>query len=116
ATDGQGNPLPASALTWSWIFHHCPPDGACHEHFVQTLVGAAGAIFVAPDHEYPSFLELKLTVTQQSLSATQSVLLYPETIGVTLDSVPSGLTLTLGGSAKVTPFTETMVVGSAHTM
>ena len=40
---------------------HCPSN--CHSHPVQSFAGVAGGSFVAPDHEYPSYLELRLTAT-----------------------------------------------------
>ena len=52
---------PASALSWSVIMHHCPSN--CHTHPVQDFPGVASGSFAAPDHEYPSYLELRLTAT-----------------------------------------------------
>ena len=60
ATDPQQGTLPASAFSWSLILHHCPSN--CHTHPLQDFVGVASGSFVAPDHEYPSHLELRLTV------------------------------------------------------
>ena len=59
ATDGDGT-LPASALSWQLILHHCPSN--CHEHLSRIRRPASGS-FAAPDHEYPAYLELKLTAT-----------------------------------------------------
>ena len=55
-TDPQDGTLPASALSWSLILHHCPSN--CHSHPLQDFVGVASGSFTAPDHEYPSSLEL----------------------------------------------------------
>jgi hypothetical protein len=60
ATDAQDGPLPPSALSWDLILHHCPSN--CHTHPLQTFTGAGGSLS-APDHEYPSHLELRLTAT-----------------------------------------------------
>ena len=38
----------------------------CHTHALQTWAGTATGSFVAPDHEYPSYLELELTATDAS--------------------------------------------------
>ena len=43
------------------IIHHCPSN--CHTHVYQTFDGVAGGSFPAPDHEYPSYLEIQLTAT-----------------------------------------------------
>ena len=61
ATDAQQGTLAASALTWSLVLQHCP--STCHEHPLQTYSGTASGSFVAPDHEYPSHLDLRLTAT-----------------------------------------------------
>ncbi|MFN2385169.1 MAG: PQQ-dependent sugar dehydrogenase, partial [Thermoanaerobaculia bacterium] len=55
--DAQDGSLPASALTWSLVLQHCP-GGVCHVHLLQDFPGVASGSFAAPDHEYPSHLEL----------------------------------------------------------
>ena len=113
ASDPEEGALPDSALSWSMILHHCP-ENICHAHPVQDYVGQAGGSFSAPDHEYPVHLELRLTATDShGLTSTDSVLLFPETVNLTADSVPQGLELGLGAITAATPFTETFVVGSA---
>ena len=57
ATDTQDGTLPASSLSWQLILHHCPSN--CHAHPMQSFAGVAGGSFTAPDHEYPSYLELR---------------------------------------------------------
>ena len=69
--------------------------------------------FVAPDHEYPSHLELRLTATDPGgLSNTTSVRLDPQTVDLTFGSSPTGLTLAVGSTSQPTPFTRTAIVGS----
>ena len=63
----QEGSLPASALTWSVIMHHCPSN--CHTHDIQQFVGVASGSFPAPDHEYPSHLELRLDGDRRRRSA-----------------------------------------------
>ena len=41
--------------------NHCPSN--CHTHPIQTFPNVASGSFNAPDHEYPSHLELRLTAT-----------------------------------------------------
>jgi hypothetical protein len=43
ATDAQDGPLPASALSWDLVLHHCPSN--CHTHPMQTFDGVAGGSF-----------------------------------------------------------------------
>jgi glucose/arabinose dehydrogenase len=111
AADAQQGTLPASALTWSLVLQHCP--STCHEHPLQTFSGTASGSFVAPDHEYPSYLELRLTATDAGgLTNTVSRRLDPQTVDLTFASSPSGLTLAVGSTSQVAPFTRTAIVGS----
>ena len=115
ATDQQDGTLPASALSWELILHHCPSN--CHTHPVQTYAGVAGGSFTAPDHEYPSYLELRLKATDSGgLSHTTSVRLDPKTVVLTFQTSPGALTLTVDGAAAKASFTRTVIVGSAHTI
>ena len=61
AVDEQDGDLPPAALSWSLVLHHCPSN--CHIHSVQTWDGIDTGSFTTPDHEYPSYLELRLTAT-----------------------------------------------------
>ena len=95
ATDAQET-LPPSAYKWQEIVNHCPSN--CHQHFLATFTGPNGPTppLQAPDHEYPSTLELRLTVTDSGgLTDVKSVVLNPKTVDLTLASAPAGLQLTL---------------------
>ena len=111
ATDAQSGTLGASALTWSLVLQHCP--STCHEHPLQTFSGTSAGSFVAPDHEYPSHLDLRLTATDPGgLSTTTSVRLDPQTVDLTFGTSPAGLTLAVGSTTQPTPFTRTAILGS----
>ncbi len=115
ATDAQDGPLPASALSWTLIVHHCPSN--CHNHTVQSFEGAAGGTFTTPDHEYPSHLELQLTATDSGgLTDTSSVQLDPQTVTLTLNTSPAGLAVALNGSQTDAPFTKTVIQGSRNSL
>jgi glucose/arabinose dehydrogenase/PKD repeat protein len=117
AVDEQDGSLGASKLTWSLIMHHCSSANSCHEHRVQDFAGVSSGSFVAPDHEYPSYLELRLTATDSGgLTNTKSVRLDPKTVELTFGSNPAGLQLTVGSSSGTTPFTRTVIVGSKNSM
>ncbi|HEU4542351.1 MAG TPA: PQQ-dependent sugar dehydrogenase [Jiangellaceae bacterium] len=110
AVDDQDGSLPGTALSWRLILQHCP--STCHEHELQTVTGTGGS-FVAPDHEYPSHLELRLTATDSGgLSDTVSTLLNPQTVQLEFATQPSGLTLTVGSTSQATPFSRTVITGS----
>jgi glucose/arabinose dehydrogenase len=115
ASDPEEGALPPSAFQWSLLMHHCPSN--CHIHTIQSWNGVAGGSFSAPDHEYPSWIELTLTVTDSvGLSDTTSVILQPRTVTLTVNSVPSGMTVALGTGAAQTPFTRTVIMGTTTTV
>jgi glucose/arabinose dehydrogenase len=106
ATDAQDGTLPASALSWQVIIHH-----GGHTHTVEDRPGVASGSFNAPDHDYPSYLELRLTATDSGgMTATATVNLQPRTANLTFQSSPSGLQLTAGLTTATAPFTITAIV------
>jgi len=115
-TDPEDGTLPASALSWSLTLQHCPSD--CHTHFLQSFAGVASGSFVAPDHDYPSYLVLQLTATDSGgLSASTSVALYPQTVTLSFQSVPTGLQIVVGSyGTAATPFSRTVITGSANSI
>jgi len=116
ATDHEDGLLPASRLSWSIVMHHCPQN-VCHLHPVQSYAGVASGSFNAPDHEYPSFLEVTLTATDSGdLSDTTSVHIYPRTATLAFQTVPAGLALATGSEAPATPFQRSVILGSANTI
>jgi PKD repeat protein len=115
ASDAQDGTLPASALSWQWIMHHCPSN--CHTHLIQTFNGVASGSFIAPDHEYPSYLELKLTATDSGgLTDTKTLRLDPKTVALTFQTDPVGLYLVVGSTRSKAPFTRTVIVGSSNSV
>ena len=119
--DSEDGALPASALSWQVILHHCSPDSpsSCHTHYLETFPGTAAGSFVAPDHEYPSYLEFRLTARDSGgLTNVTSVLVYPQTTTLTFTANPSGvgLNLVVGGTARTAPFNVTVIVGSTLTI
>jgi hypothetical protein len=117
AIDPQDGTLPASSLSWSLIMHHCSSADNCHEHFLESFDGVTNGSFTAPDHEYPSYLELQLTATDSLGSQdTESVWLDPQTVELTFRSKPSGLQLVVGSTAATTPFSRTVIVGSKNSV
>jgi glucose/arabinose dehydrogenase len=117
AADAQDGQLPASALSWQLTLQHCTTPTSCHAHNLQTFPGVASGSFIAPDHEYPSFLDLTLTATDSDGHAkSTTVRLSPKTVVLTFTSNPSGARLAVGGSEQVTPFTRTVIVGSNNSV
>jgi glucose/arabinose dehydrogenase len=120
ATDAQDGTLPASALSWSLILHHCFTPTDCHTHLIQTISGVSSGSFAAPDHEYPCWLEVQLTATDSGgLTSTTSVRLDPKTVVLTFKTNPGGLVLTnlaVNEAPRTTPFSVTVVAGSANSV
>ncbi|HSK95339.1 MAG TPA: PQQ-dependent sugar dehydrogenase [Euzebyales bacterium] len=115
AADAQDGALTASRLSWDLILHHCPSN--CHTHPIQTFDGVASGSFTAPDHEYPSYLELRLTATDSGgLTDTTSVRLDPRTVALTFQTVPGGMRLAVNGTEGTATFSRTVIVGSSNTI
>ncbi len=116
ATDPQDGTLAASQLAWTVLIQHCPSN--CHSHTYQTFSGVASGSFPAPDHEYPSHLDIQLTATNShGLTNTATVSINPQTASLNFLSTPAGLQLTVGTSPpQATPFTQTVIVGSVNSV
>ena len=115
ATDPETGALPASALSWTLLLQHCPSN--CHTHTIQTWTGVASGSFNAPDHEYPSYLELKLTATDTGGASTTTTLrLDPQTVVLNFASVPSGLQLAVNATSSATPFSRSVIIGSSNSL
>jgi glucose/arabinose dehydrogenase len=107
ATDAEDGTLPASALSWQVIIHH---GGHTHPP-IATFNGATSGSFMAPDHDYPSYLEIQLTARDSGgLTATTNVNIQPKTANLTFQSNPSGLQLSAGATTAKSPFTITAIV------
>jgi glucose/arabinose dehydrogenase len=104
----EGVELPSTSLDWSSRLFHCP--SACHTHPLQAFPAVDGGTLIAPDHDYPSHIQLTLTATDaRGLSASQSIQLFPRTVELDFDSAPTGLPLTAGQLTKPGPFVVTAI-------
>ena len=120
AADAHGNALPDSALTWQVVLHHCIGGSAstdCHQHPLQSFSGVGSGSLTAPEHDYPAFLELRLTATAASgLTDSEVLRLDPRTVDLRFATSPAGLELAAGRDATPTPFTLTAIVGMPITV
>ncbi|HET7451235.1 MAG TPA: PQQ-dependent sugar dehydrogenase [Thermoanaerobaculia bacterium] len=115
ASDPKEGSLPPSSMTWTLVVHHCP--SGCHTHEIQNMTGVSSGAFEAPDHEYPSYLELRLSaVNSLDIPGVASVYLRPKTATLAFDSRPRGLVLDAGSGPEATPFSRTVIAGSANTV
>ncbi len=112
ATDPQDGILPASAFHWEWAIAHCRPS-ECHEHVVQSIDDVRSGTFPAPDHQYPSFLRVTVTVIDSNgLETTVTRELQPKTGTVNATSVPAGISLGYFDENVRLPLPATGIVGS----
>ena len=110
ATDPEDGPLAAAAFEWELLIHH-----GTHTHHVQDFVGLTAGTIIAPDHEYPSFLELIVTVTDSGgLQATAAIDILPRLVTLNFAASPPGLRLAVGGTAELTPFSRQVIAGSEN--
>jgi glucose/arabinose dehydrogenase len=107
ASDREG---PAT-VSWRVIMQHCP-DAGCHEHAILAGSGAS-ASFVAPDHEYPSYLTIEATATDSwGLQTTRSVDIQPRVVALKFQSDPRGAAILVGDrTASGSSLTVNALVG-----
>jgi glucose/arabinose dehydrogenase/PKD repeat protein len=119
ASDLEDGNLPASALKWDLVLVHgneIDPTNT-HEHYLQSFVGVASGSFKAPDHEYPSWLELRLTATDSAgRTATVVQRVDPKVVQLTLASTPTGAQLGQGSEVYVAPVVRSLIAGGRTTL
>jgi glucose/arabinose dehydrogenase len=116
ATDPESGPLPASALSWTVVFHH-----DTHTHpFLGPIDGVASGSFTIPDQgETAANVFYRIHLTARDAAGAQSTVfvdLVPNTVTLTLQTDPTGLELTLDGQPVGTPSTVVSVVGMLRTL
>jgi glucose/arabinose dehydrogenase/PKD repeat protein len=114
--DTEDGVLGPAAFRWTIDFLH---EG--HVHPGVPITGVQSGSFTIPtsghDFEGNTRYRITLTVTDSDgLSATQSVLVFPQKVSLSFDTVPAGLTLYLDGIARVAPFSLDTLIGFVHTI
>ncbi len=114
AVDGD---LPPTALDWIVALVHCDTPEDCHEYELANVPDSAGGSVTAPDHAYPSHIEIRLTTTN-SIGETEHKTrrLEPRTATVNVDTSPPGATVTIDGADLTAPVTRQAIVGSTHSI
>ena len=118
ARDGPPAGQPAGIrVDLAATLQHCATPTNCHTHPIQSWPGVTSGSFDAPDHEYPSYLDLELVATDAT-GLTRSVVrrFNPRTVDVTVATSPAGLRATLGGYTGAAPFTRKVIEGSTTTV
>jgi glucose/arabinose dehydrogenase/PKD repeat protein len=117
AGSDAGQPLPASSLHWDLVVQHCPVVDACHPHVLESFEGVASGSFIAPEHDYPYYLQLILRATAaDGRQGTAVARLDPRRATLQLAATPPGLALALNQSVLPTPFSASVVIGSRNTV
>jgi glucose/arabinose dehydrogenase len=105
-------------LPYYWVTRmaHCPDPSnptACHVHPMQIFSGVRRPEFVAPQHDYPSYIEVVLRVSDgRGLSGTTSMKIDPRTVDLSLASEPPGIELLAGATEAPSPFSVPAIDGS----
>jgi glucose/arabinose dehydrogenase len=114
--ESGGSKLDPLYNSWSTRVLHCPfanEPNNCHSHPLQDFPGVWSADLVAPEHDYPSFIEITLTSSdKRGLSASKTIKLPAREFVVHIASSPSGIPLSAGLVAQATPFDVPSVEGA----
>jgi glucose/arabinose dehydrogenase len=117
ATDAEDGQLPASTFSWTIHFHH---DSHIHPGggpFTNTTSGTLPIPTSGHSFEGATSYEIVLTGTDSTgLSASTSVTVFPDKVNLSYDTVPSGLTLTIDGISRQTPFVVDDLKGFQRTI
>jgi glucose/arabinose dehydrogenase/chitodextrinase len=116
ATDTEDGTLPASAFSWTLDFLH-----AEHVHPGTPQIGSKNGSFTirTSGHDFSGNTRYRITLTvmdSDGLTATKSVIIYPEKVNLNFSTLPAGLTLHIDGIAKATPFVYDDLIGFHHTI
>src|SRR5262249_55399168 len=117
ATDSAGDAI-TSPRPYYWVTRmaHCPDPAqpqACHVHPLQTFAGIRAPEFVAPQHDYPSYIEVVLRASDgRGLSGVATRKIKPRTVDISLGSSPPGIELLAGTTSALSPFTAPAIDGS----
>ncbi len=101
-------------FNWSTRLLHCPTGPTtCHSHPLELFAGTREGEFQAPEHDYPSYIEITLRVADhRGLTAGKTIKLNPRAVTATIASSPPGVELTAGLLQGPAPYPLTSVEGS----
>lgn len=115
AQDAKAHPL-VEPLNYYWTTSllHCPTGPTtCHAHPLQIFSGVRSGEFLAPEHDYPSFIEITLRVADdRGLTASKTIKIEPRAVNLTVASSPPGIQLTAGLLQGPSPLSLTAIEGS----
>jgi len=113
-TDSQEPLYEPLGYNWSTRLLHCPTGPTtCHSHPLELFAGTREGEFQAPEHDYPSYIEITLRVADhRGLSTSKTIKLEPRAVTATIASSPPGVEITAGLLQDPAPYPLTSVEGS----
>jgi fibronectin type 3 domain-containing protein len=116
ASDVEDGTLPASAFSWTVDFLH-----AGHVHPGLPTTGTKSLVFPIPSsgHDFTGETRYRITLTvtdSNGLKASRSVIIYPDKVDLTFDTVPSGLVIEIDGLPHTTPYVHDTLINFNHTI
>jgi hypothetical protein len=117
ATDAEDGVLTGASMTWTVLFRH---DTHFHPA-LGPLAGTASGSFViqTSGHDFSgaTSYEIILTVTDShGLQSSSSITILPAKVDLSFATNPAGLTITLDGVGRTTPFVYDTLSGFQHTI
>ncbi len=115
ATDAKGQAMEEPlSYYWSTRLLHCPTGPLnCHSHPLQIFAGVREGELTAPEHDYPSYIEITLRVADdRGLTASKTIKLEPRGVNISVASSPPGIELTAGLLQGPSPLPLTAIEGS----
>jgi glucose/arabinose dehydrogenase/PKD repeat protein len=107
AVDAEDGTIPGSGLTWTVKLIHRE-----HVHHLADATGQTASFATQDDHDADSHYEVTVSATDsRGLAGSSTAVISPETRSLTLDSSPSGITLTYDGTPYATPHGRSAAVG-----
>ncbi len=117
AIDPEDGDLPASAFSWTILFHHDSHVHPAGGPFTNTKSGTLQIPASGHDFQGATNYEIVLTVTDSTgLTSSASVTIVPHKVNLTFDTIPSGLTVEIDGIPRSTPFVLDDLKGFQHTL
>ncbi|TMA28129.1 MAG: LamG domain-containing protein, partial [Deltaproteobacteria bacterium] len=114
-SDQEDGALPASAFSWTIVFHH---DGHIHPGggpFTGISSGTLQIPTSGHDFEGSTNYEIALTVTDSDgLKGSTSVTIYPDKVNLSFGTNPSGRSIDEDGIRKTAPFTIGDLINFQH--
>jgi glucose/arabinose dehydrogenase len=93
ATDAEDGALSGTSLSWNVVLVH-----GNHVHPFQTLTGKTASFVTSTDHDADSYYRIMLTATDsKGFSSSKTVVINPQTVNLTISSVPAGAPVVYAG-------------------